>query len=696
MANPTNMTARVSMNYSDKAKKVFYNVHLGNPQKVQNIIDSLTEEGFIAEPIVNRSTGKVESGTFRVIFPLGEDPEGRVTWDEFKEDFFGEDGEGGEKGIINELFKVVEDYGYTIPQSDKQLVESTPQVVESTRKALKNANGNNVANMINNFFAHLHTPQVQKLLHSIKVVTKTTQGDPTQSVNDIGDIDAGSAKAILASQALSTRNTIWIISQWFNYNRQGIPTMIATANQWQEVGRRISVANYPLIASMPYRYSGDEMGEAGASALFGGVTQSDAYAMDPGVGRAFDRQASFQRVADGNYTKVVYFDISDTDVYDARKWQEFAGEANMENMSHEFNQKAIDLMSDKEKANLGQLQNQAQDDTQNQAQDDTQGDNQPIIKDNAVNAKLTIEAIIDMVGQNKVYADTMNTIKTRPDAITDILRSYYSHNDNIDREKNRDKKNAMLDICVGVTELELNIGLADVASKWNDVSRYFDTPNEVVKMSNNTAFLINKVREKQRDYVMGKFMNIESKSASMVTKVVNGQQVITKINGKYFMYWGEHKMYAATSDDLINWYPVLDEKGELAVVIKPRNGFFDSALTECGPPAVLTDKGIVLLYNGKNRKDDKRDKRFTAGAYCGGQILCDAKNPMKVLDRLDVPFFRPMAAFEKSGQYVDGTVFLEGLVYFRDKWFLYYGCADSQVGVAIYDPTVKTPGDNLK
>lgn len=502
MANQTNMAARVSMNYSDKAKKVFYNVHLGNPSKLKNIIDSLTEEGFIAEPIANRSTGKVESGTFRVIFPLGEDPEGRVTWDEFKEDFFGEDGEGGEKGIINELFKVIEDYGYTIPQSDKQLVESTPQVVESTRKALKNANGNNVANMINNFFTHLHTPQVQKLLHSIKVVTKTTQGDPTQSVNDIGDIDTGSAKAILASQALSTRNTIWIISQWFNYNRQGIPTMIATANQWQEVGRRISVANYPLIASMPYRYSGDEMGEAGASALFGGVTQSDAYAMDPGVGRAFDRQASFQRVADGNYTKVVYFDISDTDVYDTRKWQEFADEANMENMSHEFNQKAIDLMNDKEKANLGQLQNQAQDDTQNQAQDDTQGDNQPIIKDNAVNAKLTIEAIIDMVGQNKVYADTMNTIKTRPDAITDILRSYYSHNDNIDREKNRDKKNAMLEICVGVTELELNIGLADVASKWNDVSRYFKTPNEVVQMSNNTAVLINAVRKKQRDYVM--------------------------------------------------------------------------------------------------------------------------------------------------------------------------------------------------
>lgn len=507
MADQKKIPARVSMNYSDKAKKVFYNVHLGNSAKLQNIIDSLIAEHFIAEPIVNRSTGKVEPGTFRVIFPLGRDPnpdenERLIYWDDFKDDFFGEDGEGGPKEIINELFAVVEDYGYTIPQGDKELVESTPLVIESTRKALENANSKNVASMINNFFANLHTPRVQKLLNSIKIVTKTTQGDTPQGVNDIGDVDTGSAKAILASQALSTRNTIWVISQWFNYNRQGTPTMIATANQWQEVGRRVIVANYPLIASMPYRYNGDEMGEAGASALFGGVTQADAYAMNNGVGRAFDRKAGHQEVADGNYTKVVYFDISDTDVYDARKWQEFADEANMENISHKFNQKAIDLMSDKEKANLGQLQNKAQDDTQNQAQNDTQDDNQPVIKDNAVNVKLTIEAIIDMVGQNKVYADTMNTIKTRPDAINEILRSYYSHNDNIDREKNRGKKNAMLDICVGVTELELNIGLADVASKWNDVSRYFDTPNEVVQMSNNTAVLINAVREKQRDYVM--------------------------------------------------------------------------------------------------------------------------------------------------------------------------------------------------
>ena len=158
----------------------------------------------------------------------------------------------------------------------------------------------------------------------------------------------------------------------------------------------------------------------------------------------------------------------------------------------------------------------------------------------------------------------------------------------------------------------------------------------------------------------GRFKDIASKSASMVTMIKDGKQVLTKINGKYFMYWGEHMVAAATSDDLIHWTPVLDEKNELAAVIRPRKGFFDSALTECGPPAVLTDKGIVLLYNGKNQKNENRDKRFTAGAYCAGQILTDPNDPMKVLQRLDVPFFRPMADFEKSGQYVDGTVFIEG------------------------------------
>ncbi len=194
----------------------------------------------------------------------------------------------------------------------------------------------------------------------------------------------------------------------------------------------------------------------------------------------------------------------------------------------------------------------------------------------------------------------------------------------------------------------------------------------------------------------GRFKDFGCKSGSIVTKLVGDKQVITKVNGKYFMYWGEQSVCAATSDDLINWEPVLDENNELKDLILPRQGYFDSHLTECGPPAVMTDDGIVLLYNGKNRNDEEgRDKRFNAGAYCAGQVLFDKNDPFKVIDRLDVPFFRPMEDFEKSGQYVDGTVFIEGLVYLNKKWYLYYGCADSMVGVAVYDLANPAEGDEL-
>jgi len=187
----------------------------------------------------------------------------------------------------------------------------------------------------------------------------------------------------------------------------------------------------------------------------------------------------------------------------------------------------------------------------------------------------------------------------------------------------------------------------------------------------------------------GKFKDLKCKSGSIVTRLENGKQVIAKINGKYLMYWGERFMNIATSADLINWTPALNSKGDLDLVVKPRKKYFDSDLTECGPPAIVTDKGILVLYNGKNRGDAERDTNYVANTYSAGQVLFDLKNPSKVIARLDQPFFVPTAPFEKSGQYPSGTVFIEGLVYFKKKWFLYYGCADSRVAVAIYDPAAK-------
>jgi len=183
----------------------------------------------------------------------------------------------------------------------------------------------------------------------------------------------------------------------------------------------------------------------------------------------------------------------------------------------------------------------------------------------------------------------------------------------------------------------------------------------------------------------GKFADRFSKSASIVTSLKDGRLVITKINGKYLMYWGEKHVFAATSVDLFNWEPVVDENQNLIPLASPRKGSFDSELTECGPPAILTDKGIVLIYNGKNKAGAEGDTTYTANAYCAGQFLFDKNDPYQVIDRLDNPFLIPQEPFEKSGQYPAGTVFVEGLVYHNNQWFLYYGCADSRVAVAVCD-----------
>ena len=187
----------------------------------------------------------------------------------------------------------------------------------------------------------------------------------------------------------------------------------------------------------------------------------------------------------------------------------------------------------------------------------------------------------------------------------------------------------------------------------------------------------------------GKFYNMATKSASVLTTLKGGRLVMIRINGAYWMYWGEDNVYGATSTDLVNWTPVVEADGSLKKLMSPRKGYFDSHLTECGPPAVLTDKGIVLLYNGKNLGGDGHDPKYTANSYCAGQALFDAKDPAKFVARLDQPFLVPTAPFEKSGQYPAGTVFIEGLVYFKQKWFLYYGCADSRVAVAIWNPGKK-------
>jgi predicted GH43/DUF377 family glycosyl hydrolase len=181
----------------------------------------------------------------------------------------------------------------------------------------------------------------------------------------------------------------------------------------------------------------------------------------------------------------------------------------------------------------------------------------------------------------------------------------------------------------------------------------------------------------------GKYATLKYKSGAIVTKLVNGRLIAARIQGKYWMYWGEGEIRLATSSDLIHWQPVEDSAGNAITVLGPRPRHFDSQFPETGAPPVITKNGIVFLYNGKNAPGTDRDPSLDPNAYAAGQALFAADDPTKLLDRTEQPFFKPEMPFEKSGQYAAGTTFVEGLVYFHNRWIIYYGCADSLVGVAL-------------
>ena len=185
----------------------------------------------------------------------------------------------------------------------------------------------------------------------------------------------------------------------------------------------------------------------------------------------------------------------------------------------------------------------------------------------------------------------------------------------------------------------------------------------------------------------GKYRDTWSKSGSVICDMVNGEMIAHKFDdGKYWMYWGEGKLYMAYSEDMIVWYPLENENGKLVEVMKGIAGTFDSILVEPGPPAIYTEKGILLIYNGANdNPNGNGDTMLAQKAYTPGMVLFDNNDPTKIVERSKAHFMYPEKDYEINGL-VGNVCFVEGLVFYKDCWYLYYGTADSRLAVAKFVP----------
>jgi predicted GH43/DUF377 family glycosyl hydrolase len=170
------------------------------------------------------------------------------------------------------------------------------------------------------------------------------------------------------------------------------------------------------------------------------------------------------------------------------------------------------------------------------------------------------------------------------------------------------------------------------------------------------------------------------KSAAVVTELKDGRLIACKINGKYWMYFGEAGLYVATSDNLIDWEVLENPDGTTVSLLSKRADKFDRDIME-GGVAIRTDRGIVVIYNTFNQRRGRAvNDRIEASGL--GQALADANDPTKLLDRSDVPFLVPDREYEIEGS-TNNVVFCTGIAYFKDRWYLYYNGGDKVMCVAI-------------
>lgn len=191
-------------------------------------------------------------------------------------------------------------------------------------------------------------------------------------------------------------------------------------------------------------------------------------------------------------------------------------------------------------------------------------------------------------------------------------------------------------------------------------------------------------------YADGKYNDTWTKAGAIVCRQEGDQFIATKINGKYWMYYGEYGLYIATSTDLINWDVLEDTSGNPLIVLPLIPDKWNSYVTESGAFACITEKGILMLLNGGTR-DGLRDFGLSGSVWAMGQVLFDKNDPTKVLERTTNDFFRPERDYEiqyagEKGGGNSNVTFIEGLIWFQNEWRFYYGCADSFVASAVYRP----------
>jgi predicted GH43/DUF377 family glycosyl hydrolase len=165
----------------------------------------------------------------------------------------------------------------------------------------------------------------------------------------------------------------------------------------------------------------------------------------------------------------------------------------------------------------------------------------------------------------------------------------------------------------------------------------------------------------------GVIMSPEDKDAALLPHRING-------------YWALiHRPVSAPRAHIwISYSPDLRHWGSHKLMMEARRGaWWDANKIGLSPPPIETPEGWLMIYHGV---------RLTAGGaiYRLGLALFDLQTPEVCLKRGDEWIFGPYESYELHGD-VDSVVFPCGYTIASDgdTIHLYYGAADSSIGLAV-------------
>ncbi len=159
-----------------------------------------------------------------------------------------------------------------------------------------------------------------------------------------------------------------------------------------------------------------------------------------------------------------------------------------------------------------------------------------------------------------------------------------------------------------------------------------------------------------------------------------------KIKGQYFF------LHRVSNEMCGDYLKSLNFKKEIVKkcirIIGPRINSWDSAKVGIAAPPIKTKNGWLLLYHGVSKSHN---------TYRVGAVLLDLNDPAIVLARTTDPIFEPRELYEKKG-IVNNVVFPCGMVLKDGLLYIYYGGADTVVGVATIELEIvlKTLTRNIK